>query len=86
MKEISVFIRTDDLTQVTEIPRKHDAGDIRFYEERGYYIRPYLYSQSEERRINHLLKEERKRVTSYKKYHIQNGLSHTLLENAVICY
>jgi hypothetical protein len=47
-------------------------------EERGYYIHPDLYTQSEERGINHLLKEERKRVTSYKKYHIQNGLSHTL--------
>ena len=35
MKEISVFIRTDDLTQVTEIPRKHNAGGISFYEVNG---------------------------------------------------
>ena len=35
MKEISVFIRTDDLTQVTEIPRKHNAGGISFYEING---------------------------------------------------
>ena len=35
MKEISVFIRTDDLTQVTEILRKHNAGGIIFYEING---------------------------------------------------
>ena len=35
MKEISVFIRTDDLTQVTEILRKHYAGGIIFYEING---------------------------------------------------
>jgi nitrogen regulatory protein PII len=35
MKEISVFIRTDDLTQVTENPRKHNAGGISFYEING---------------------------------------------------
>ena len=35
MKEISVVIRSDDLTQVTEILRKHDAGGIRFYEING---------------------------------------------------
>ena len=28
MKEISVFIRTDDLIQVTEILRKHNAGGL----------------------------------------------------------
>lgn len=35
MKKISVFIRTDDLTQVTEIIRKHNAGGISFYEING---------------------------------------------------
>jgi nitrogen regulatory protein PII len=35
MKEISVFIRTDDLTQVTEIPRKHNASGISFSEING---------------------------------------------------
>lgn len=35
MKEISVFIRTDDLTQETEIIRKHNAGGISFYEING---------------------------------------------------
>ena len=35
MKERSVFIRTDNLTQVTEILRKHNAGGIRFYEING---------------------------------------------------
>jgi nitrogen regulatory protein PII len=35
MKEISVFIRTDDLTQVTEILRKLNAGGISFYEING---------------------------------------------------
>ena len=35
MKEISVFIRTDDLTQVTEILRKPNAGGISFYEING---------------------------------------------------
>jgi nitrogen regulatory protein P-II 1 len=32
MKEISIFIRTDDLAQVTEILRKHNVGGISFYE------------------------------------------------------
>jgi nitrogen regulatory protein PII len=31
MKEIFVFIRTDDLTQVTDILRKDNAGGISFY-------------------------------------------------------
>jgi nitrogen regulatory protein PII len=35
MKEISVFIRTDDLTQVNKIIRKHDAGGISFHEING---------------------------------------------------
>lgn len=35
MKEISVFIRTDDLTQVNEIMLKHNAGGISFYEING---------------------------------------------------
>ena len=35
MKEISVFIRTDDLTQVTDILRKDNAGGISFYEING---------------------------------------------------
>jgi hypothetical protein len=35
MKERSVFIRTDNLTQVTEILRKHNAGGISFYEING---------------------------------------------------
>ena len=30
MKEIFAFIRTDDLTQVTEILRKHNAGGINY--------------------------------------------------------
>jgi nitrogen regulatory protein PII len=34
MKEISVFIRTDDLTQVTDILRKDNAG-VSFYEING---------------------------------------------------
>ena len=35
MKEISIFIRTDDLAQVTEILRKHDVGGMTFYEING---------------------------------------------------
>jgi nitrogen regulatory protein P-II 1 len=35
MKEISIFIRTDDLGQVTEILRKHNVGGISFYEITG---------------------------------------------------
>ena len=35
MKEISVFIRTDDLIQVTDILRKHNAGGLSFYEING---------------------------------------------------
>ena len=35
MKEISIFIRTDDLEQVTEILRKHDVGGISFYDITG---------------------------------------------------
>jgi nitrogen regulatory protein P-II 1 len=35
MKEISIFARTDDLAQVTEILRKHNVGGITFYEING---------------------------------------------------
>ena len=35
MKEISIFIRTDDLTQATDILRKHNIGGITFYEING---------------------------------------------------
>jgi nitrogen regulatory protein P-II 1 len=35
MKEISIFIRTDDLKQVTEILRKHNVGGISFYDING---------------------------------------------------
>jgi nitrogen regulatory protein P-II 1 len=35
MKEISIFIPTDDLEQVTEILRKHNVGGITFYEING---------------------------------------------------
>ena len=35
MKEISVVIRSDDLTQVTDILRKDNAGGISFYELNG---------------------------------------------------
>jgi nitrogen regulatory protein P-II 1 len=35
MKEISIFIRTDDLAKVTEILKKHDVGGITFYEIMG---------------------------------------------------
>src|ERR671919_953562 len=35
MKEISIFIKTDDLAQVTEILRKHNVGGITFYEING---------------------------------------------------
>ena len=35
MKEISVVIRSDDLTQVTEILRKDNAGGISFFEING---------------------------------------------------
>src|ERR671919_2111223 len=35
MKEISIFIKTDDLAQVTEILRKHNVGGMTFYEING---------------------------------------------------
>ena len=35
MKEISIFIPTDDLRQVTSILRNHDVGGITFYEING---------------------------------------------------
>jgi nitrogen regulatory protein P-II 1 len=35
MKEISIFIRTGDLVQVTEILRKHNVGGISFYDING---------------------------------------------------
>ena len=35
MKEISIFILTDDLERVTEILRKHKVGGINFYEING---------------------------------------------------
>ena len=35
MKEISIFILTDDLVQVTEILKKHNVGGITFYEING---------------------------------------------------
>ncbi len=35
MKEISIFIATHDLVQVTEILRKHNVGGITFYEING---------------------------------------------------
>jgi nitrogen regulatory protein P-II 1 len=35
MKEISIFILTEDLAQVAEILRKHDVGGISFYEING---------------------------------------------------
>ena len=35
MKEISIFIRTDDLARITEILRKHNVGGITFYEING---------------------------------------------------
>ena len=35
MKEISIFIRTDNLTPVPEILRKHNTGGITFYEING---------------------------------------------------
>src|SRR6476620_12802095 len=35
MKEISLFIPTDDLEQVAEILRKHNVGGITFYEING---------------------------------------------------
>jgi nitrogen regulatory protein P-II 1 len=35
MKEISIFIRTDDLARVTEILKKHNVGGITFYEING---------------------------------------------------
>ena len=35
MKEISIFIPTDDLAQVTEILGKHNVGGITFYEING---------------------------------------------------
>jgi nitrogen regulatory protein P-II 1 len=35
VKEISIFIPTDDLAQVTKILQKHDVGGITFYEING---------------------------------------------------
>jgi nitrogen regulatory protein P-II 1 len=35
MKEISIFIRTDDLAQVTETLKKHNVGGISFYDING---------------------------------------------------
>jgi nitrogen regulatory protein P-II 1 len=35
MKEISIFIPTDDLQQITSILRNHDVGGITFYEING---------------------------------------------------
>ena len=35
MKEISIFIRTDDLARITEILRKHNVGGISFHEING---------------------------------------------------
>jgi len=35
MKEISIFIRTDDLAQVTGILKKHNVGGLSFYEVSG---------------------------------------------------
>jgi nitrogen regulatory protein P-II 1 len=35
MKEISIFIRTDDLAEVTEILRKNNVGGISFYDITG---------------------------------------------------
>lgn len=35
MKEISIFIPTDDLAQVTEILKKHNVGGMTFYEING---------------------------------------------------
>jgi nitrogen regulatory protein P-II 1 len=35
VKEISIFILTDDLKQVTDILRKHNVGGISFYEING---------------------------------------------------
>ena len=35
MKEISIFIPTDDLARVTEILRKHNVGGMTFYEING---------------------------------------------------
>ena len=35
MKELSIFIRTEDLAQVTEILKKHNVGGISFYDING---------------------------------------------------
>src|SRR5918999_2728334 len=35
VKEISIFIRTDDLARVIEILKKHDVGGVTFYEING---------------------------------------------------
>jgi nitrogen regulatory protein P-II 1 len=35
MKEISIFIRTEDLTRVTEILKEHKVGGISFYDING---------------------------------------------------
>ncbi len=35
MKEISIFIHTDDIAKVTEILRKHNVGGMTFYDVNG---------------------------------------------------
>jgi nitrogen regulatory protein PII len=35
MKEISIFIHTDDLAKVTEILKKHNVGGMTFYDVNG---------------------------------------------------
>jgi nitrogen regulatory protein P-II 1 len=35
MKEISIFVRTDDLAQVTEVLKKNSVGGISFYDING---------------------------------------------------
>ena len=35
MKEISIFIRTDDLAEVTGILKKHNVGGVSFYDING---------------------------------------------------
>jgi nitrogen regulatory protein P-II 1 len=35
MKEISIFIRTDDLAEITGILNKHNVGGLSFYDVRG---------------------------------------------------
>jgi nitrogen regulatory protein P-II 1 len=35
MKELSIFIRTDDLAEVTGILKKHNVGGLSFYDVKG---------------------------------------------------